>query len=275
VTDALRLDPSAASALLDTSKSAFATMLGDLPNVSYYGEGGLWWVDTGLPDATFNVVYQAPDSGDDDEYALAAATAVDHFRRRDLPFHWDVGLRPEPAEAGRILTLNGLRHVEDEPGMWLDLGTDPVAVPQVEGLTVEPVTDPATLREWIEVWGGPAPASVRDLWYEVYRWLPVDPEGDLRMLLGRLDGEPAATVQVVRTASVAAVNWVVTPERLRRRGIGTAITSAALAEARRAGCRIAVLTASPFGERIYRGLGFRQCCTVGTYEWEPGLTTAR
>jgi ribosomal protein S18 acetylase RimI-like enzyme len=56
---------------------------------------------------------------------------------------------------------------------------------------------------------------------------------------------------------------------MRRKGIGTALTVAALRViAARVGT--AVLTSSPDGLRIYRRLGFQQVGTVRRYLWSPG-----
>lgn len=263
------IEPSAAAAVLDASQVAFATMLGGLPGATRHGDGGLWWVDTGVPDSAFNGVYMAPDSGDDDEYAAGVAEVVTYFRRRGLPFRWQVGLRPEPVDAREILLGNGLRHVEDEPGMWLDLASVGHGPPAVRGLEIRPVRGQDTLREWMRVWGSPAPSEVEHRWYELYRQLPYGPDGDLRMFLGYLDGTPVATCCLFRAGSVAALHHVVTDPDYRHRGIGAAMTDAAIRQARHAGCRIAVLTSSPYGVNIYRGLGFGECCLVGTYEWHP------
>ena len=45
-------------------------------------------------------------------------------------------------------------------------------------------------------------------------------------------------------------------ERARRRGVGAALTGAALHAAREMGCDLAVLNATPMGERLYSRLGF-------------------
>jgi GNAT superfamily N-acetyltransferase len=272
VSDALHgFGPSAASALLDTSKAAFAAMLGRMPGASLHGGDGLWWVDTGVPDAEFNGVYQAPDSGDDDEYAASVAEAVTYFRKRKLPFHWQTGLRPEPVDARAILVKNGLRHEDDEPGMWLDLASvahEPIVK---TGLQIRPVIGEGTLRDWFDVWGFAAPADTRERWYDVYAHLPYVPGGDLPMFVGYIDGAAVATCYLHITGAVAAVHYVVTAKDRRRQGIGAAMTDMALRAARAAGCRIAVLTASPYGINIYRRLGFQECCMVGTYSWAPPM----
>jgi GNAT superfamily N-acetyltransferase len=263
------ISPSAAAAMLDANQVAFAAMLGDLPGATRHGDGGLWWVDTGVPDSQFNGAYMAPDSGDDDEYAASVAEVVTHFRRRGLPFRWQVGMRPEPVDAGHILLGNGLRHVEDEPGMWLDLETLAHEPVRVDGLEIRPVRDPDSLREWMRVWAFAAPPEMEERWLHVYRQLPYGPDRDLRMFVGHLAGKPVATCYLFLTGGVVALHYVVTDPLYRRRSIGAAMTDAALRHARDAGSRIAVLTASPDGINIYRRLGFHECCLVGTYEWHP------
>ncbi len=55
---------------------------------------------------------------------------------------------------------------------------------------------------------------------------------------------------------VALLNDVGVVQEHRRRGIGSAVTDAACAHARTLGCRVAVLNATPDGERLYLHVGF-------------------
>jgi ribosomal protein S18 acetylase RimI-like enzyme len=153
--------------------------------------------------------------------------------------------------------------------MWLDLSTLGPAPSPVPELEIHPVRDDTDLRVWMRVWACGAPPEVEQRWYDVYRQLPYGPDGDLRMFVGYLAGQPVATCYLHRTGSVAAVHYVVTIPSHRRRGIGAAVTHAALRHARAAGCRFAVLTASPDGLGVYRRLGFRECSRVATFEWYP------
>ncbi len=105
--------------------------------------------------------------------------------------------------------------------------------------------------------------------FTAYSGLPLGHESPLRLCLGTLDGDPVATLKLFFAAGVAYIGRVMTVPAFRRRGIGTMMTLHALHAARRAGYRIAVLTASPMGISIYRRLGFKECCVVGTYAWNP------
>ena len=55
-----------------------------------------------------------------------------------------------------------------------------------------------------------------------------------------------------------------------RRGIGAAITLAALHEVRDLGYSVGVLGSSEVGYPVYRELGFEEYCRIGLYEWRPG-----
>ena len=91
--------------------------------------------------------------------------------------------------------------------------------------------------------------------------------GRWRHYLGRLGGEPVATSALFFAAGVAGVYCVSTIESARRRGIGAAVTLAALREARDLGHGLAVLTSSEMGYSVYRKLGFVEYCRIGLYEW--------
>jgi GNAT superfamily N-acetyltransferase len=87
--------------------------------------------------------------------------------------------------------------------------------------------------------------------------------------VGRLGGRPVATATLLLAAGVAGVYFVLTVPAARRRGIGTAITLAALREARDLGYRTGVLGASGLGLPVYRRLGFEEYCRIAVYEWHP------
>lgn len=259
---------------LAAEKADFAAQIAaGLAGAAEHGDGAVAWLDSGLPDSTFNFVYQSPSSPA--EFAASAERVVEHFHQRDLPFHWSVGLRDEPAGAVDTLLEHGLRFDEAEPAMALDL-VQPLAAPGISvaadalpGLEIHPVADADALLTWMQVWGCGAPDEVVERWYRVYSALPYGPKGPLRMFVGTLASEPVATVYVHVVADAATVHYVVTLPEYRRRGIGAVMTDLALREARAAGCRVAVLTASEFGIGVYRRLGFREAGLVSSYIWRP------
>lgn len=73
-----------------------------------------------------------------------------------------------------------------------------------------------------------------------------------------VDGVPAAAAMSFTDGGVARVGWVGTVPAYRRRGLGAAVTCAAVLAGFDRGARIAALESSPMGVGLYRSLGFRQ-----------------
>ena len=86
-----------------------------------------------------------------------------------------------------------------------------------------------------------------------------------RHFVGLLDRRPVSASRVLIADDVAMVHGVSTVPDARRRGIGSAVTVAALVAAREAGCRIGVLQASSMGQGPYRRLGFQYVAPYGRY----------
>ena len=78
-------------------------------------------------------------------------------------------------------------------------------------------------------------------------------------------------------ASVAGIYQVTCLPEARGRGIGTAVTLAALLEARRRGYTIAILQASELGYPVYQRLGFRDYGRLNEYRYrgEPHQDVGR
>ena len=76
------------------------------------------------------------------------------------------------------------------------------------------------------------------------------------LLLARLDGRPVATALAAVVGGGVAITNVTTLPDARGRGLGRAITLAAMRHGAEAGAAIAVLQSTEMGYRLYRGLGF-------------------
>ena len=73
-----------------------------------------------------------------------------------------------------------------------------------------------------------------------------------------LEGERVGISTAVRTGPSGGIYSVATVERARRRGVGSAVTWAAVDAIRDWGCSAAVLQSSEMGYPVYRAMGFRQ-----------------
>ena len=167
-----------------------------------------------------------------------------------------------------LLASRGLQYEAKTPGMAIDLNTlselhaGAAAVP---GLEIRAMTSAEAMREWSAIFT--TGYGLPDDWLEgVYNLsCTVGWELPVRNYLALLDGEPVATSTLLPGAGVAGVYNVATLPAARGRGIGAAITLAALEHGRSLGYRIGVLQSSGQGFSVYRRMGFVEVCKIDLF----------
>jgi ribosomal protein S18 acetylase RimI-like enzyme len=224
------------------------------------------------PDPYRNVVVSARFAEADADRRIAEILAA--FAARGTRFLWWAAPFHEPVDLGRRLVRAGLRLEGTAPAMAVDLEVLPRDDAMPAGLTIEPVVDSAGFREFMGVhitemsisYGDPNPAERHHaaLFESVPPSLASEPV-PLRYL-GRLDGRPVATSRLSIGGGVAGLYGVATLPDVRGRGIGRAMTLAALHAGRSIGLRIGTLQATDAGLRVYRRLGFRTLFDYEVYE---------
>ena len=189
------------------------------------------------------------------------ATSVAWVAAHDLPFRVWIAEKLA-SELAEVPASYGL-----EPAASLYPGMDLHPIPDAPNLdpavSVVPIFD-SSLGEFIGVLEtGGLPADL------AHRLVPpsfaADP--DVQLFVGRLDKEPVATSIAIRSGDASGVYNVGTLPEARRRGVGSAVTWAAVKAGRSWGCDTIVLQSSVMGLSIYEAMGFR---TVAPY-----LTFAR
>jgi ribosomal protein S18 acetylase RimI-like enzyme len=187
------------------------------------------------------------------------------------PFTWSVWPSNEPAGLRERLVAHGFAHLGDGPLMWLDLTTAELPDEAPPGLTIERVTDRATLREAgdaaMPAAGGDEEA--RRLFREAYEALILGPDPLMTYFAGRMDGRIVSTSAVYTGTGLAGIYAIATVPDARGRGHGRALTAAALVEGRRRGFEHAALLSSELGLPVYRRLGFREVGTVSFFASPP------
>ena len=184
---------------------------------------------TGLMIPTFNgcVVTQPIAAGELTE-------SLDWLSSRGLPYEVSIAepLAPELADVvmGSGLSINPVPY----PGMALH--PVPPSPPLPPDVVVARGLEPG-LADYL-------PAS-----------FAADP--DVRVFNARLDGRPVGISIAIRTGDVAGVYGVGTRPESRGRGVGTAVTWAAVAAGREWGSDTIVLQASEMGLSLYQRMGFR------------------
>ncbi len=197
--------------------------------------------------------------------------AIAWMRVRTDRWRWLVGLTSRPLDLEERLLAAGLIQVGNSLGMALDLvawrTSAGALAPAPAGVTVELVSDEPALARWRDVQqrGLGLDNEATEAWWLAHRRLGFDPASPLLNWVASVDGEPVAAAALFLGAGVAGIYNVCTVPEARRRGIGAAVTAAALREAASRRLRVAVLGSSEMGYPVYRRLGFQEVSRLRSY----------
>ena len=267
-------DSTAVKAAIKTNWENYHYCLGRSPSVELSIGKYLSWLITAMPDHFMNLVVctQLPEEGADE----LIENAFSHFKQLNIRrLSWLAQEGVPAMEIKKHLNAHGLTFRESfATEMAIDLTTFPSTSPTPEGLTIVPVEDDETLKQWIHVAsiGFGVPEDIQDIWFDFFTYaactLP------FRTYLALLNGKPVATSQLFVSAGVAGIYNVTCLPEARGQGIGTAITSAPLLEAQMMGYRVGILQASSMGYKVYQKLGFEDFGKLSVYLWESKISKA-
>ena len=214
-------------------------------------EGSIFSFSTGLPLSSFNgcIVTQETSSTE-------LASCLEWVAAHDVPFRVWVA---EKLAAGlaEVPVSYGLEPAASlYPGMVLH--PIPDAPTFDAGVDVVAISEP-TLDEFIGVLeeGGLRGELARRLISPSFAR-----DADVRLFVGRLDERPVGTSIAIRSGDASGVYNVGTLPQARRRGVGSAVTWAAVGAGQAWGCDTVVLQSSVMGLSMYPDMGFR---TVAPY----------
>ncbi|MFC7621282.1 GNAT family N-acetyltransferase [Microlunatus sp. GCM10028923] len=257
-----------ASAAIEANLDAFLFALGRAGGAEERSDPTVRWTIGGSPIDYHNAVTRARLPAD--EVDAVIEEMINTCRRHRVPGSWHVGPSMRPTDLGDRLRSHGLSPDGAEPGMALDLSRfDHAPVPA--GVEVRRVADRNDLDAWVRTLGagfgeGPREAA----WVgRMYARLGYESPEPWRHYLARSDGRPVGTASLFTAAGVVGVYFVSTHPDVRGRGIGSAVTAAALRDVTGLGYRTAVLNASKAGHPVYRRLGFHDHCTFHSYTFDP------
>ncbi len=254
------------AAAVEDNKAEFLLVLGRAGGGEERDDELVHWNIGGSPVGYHNCVVRA--SLPTEQVGEVIVASRELMRTFGVPGSWHVGPSMRPEDLTDRLAANGFEGAP-EPGMAGDLNALPdVHVP--DDLHIRRVTSDGGLDDYEHVLSagfgeGPIEAAwVRKMYGRIGLSNPA-----WRHFVGRAGGVPLATATTFFAAGVAGLYFVCTMPGERGRGIGTAISHAALADARDAGYRVGVLGTSPMGQRVYEQLGFNIVCNVHVYEFDP------
>lgn len=187
--------------------------------------------------------------------AVEQLTTTARERLAGVPWWWWVG-PDSPADTSAALAEHGATELTTIPVMVRPLDQEMGPTEPPAGLRIEAVTDRDHLPELVRTYSasmGVAPGLESDI-------VRVESQrrdnADIIRLAAVLDGRVVGTTVVIAAHDVAGIFIVHVADTHRRRGIGKALTAAALRVGQDRGMRLAALAASPAGEPLYRRFGF-------------------
>jgi ribosomal protein S18 acetylase RimI-like enzyme len=249
------------AAVADASSRVFAELSQRVPGFDGLVQPDVTMAGVDLPIARVNSASAAHFESQTADARIDFVVAW--FERRRFPFVWRLGPRDEPMDLQARLLDKGFALDPDEmPGMVAPL-TDLPEIELPDGATIEVVRDAAAFREWLDVMvaGFGMPREIGDA-YTAFGALGFEDDLPVRSLLVRVGDHPVATaLGAFADRGMVIANVTTIPEH-RGRGLGRAVTLAAMRIGAAAGAQIAVLQSTDMGRGVYRRLGFEE---FGTY----------
>jgi GNAT superfamily N-acetyltransferase len=206
-------------------------------------DGGWQLIDAGMDLPQFNLALATGAGGG----VPQPGVPMDWFAERGVRFSFMLRA-PGDERLMRQAQLAGYEVAEREPSMLCS--ALPPLEPLPAGLTVRTVKTPEDIERYGRVDG--------EAWHELTLGIArtVADFPDFTMLLGEADGEPVATSMAVVTGGIVGIYNVQTRPALQGRGIGRAMTLAAIDIGRAARCTAASLQSTAAGVSVYQKLGF-------------------
>jgi GNAT superfamily N-acetyltransferase len=214
----------------------------------------LTWVITGVHDNTYNgVVCTRLEDTDADR---AITEVLERFQARKVPHLWYIANSDRPSDLAQRLEAHGCKPLDAGVGMAADLLALNEQIRPVPGLVVERVKDEAGLASWFDA----HPYFSDDEFVEVRQrlYISLGLEGDLplRLYVAQIGGQAVGGFGLFTGSRAAGIYDLNVVSHRQCQGIGTAMTLAALQEARKLAYRIAVLGPMPRSIKMYQRLGF-------------------
>lgn len=224
--------------------------------------GHLTVVNSGLPCDTFNTIH-VRGAFNSAELEVALQT----FQSKRFPYCLWISQEFVNDSTSQYLEKAGLQCQAEEAGMILDLTTyEPISSDKHPN--IRQATSPEMIREFSQViannWTPPDLEVIH--FYEKTTPQFLNLKERVSLLSYYQEGAAVATVEVFASnEQVIGIHGLATLEDTRGQGIGSALMTKVLNDAKAKGYQRAVLLATPDGTGIYQKLGFQTLTTYFEY----------
>ena len=241
--------------LEDENWVEFLAYLGTSPLAECSFADDLTWVLTSVQDNTYNGVLHTQLADTDVDHAIVEV--LERFQARKVPHLWYIHSEDQPADLAQRLEAHGCQQLDAGVGMAADLLALNEQIRSVPGLVVERVRDEAGLASWFDAHPS---FSEDDVFAQVRQqlYISLGLEGDvpLRFYVAKIGDQAVGGFGLFTGSRAVGIYDVNVVSHMQRQGIGTAMTLAALQEARQLGYRVAVLGPTSESIKMYERLGF-------------------
>jgi hypothetical protein len=252
-------------AAIEENLFALLRAIGGLPGTDAADDPRMLRFATRLPSPMHNSVARAQLERDEVETAIEDVSAW--YGERGTAFFWWTGPQSSPPDLDARLEAAGLTPAGvDWPGMAMSLADIDEELASPDGVVVEEARAEPDVALWAEVfteahdvsaWAGESwVEAARRVQFAALPW---------RFWIARLDGESAGVGLSFVGAGAVGLYGIGTLASARRRGVGTALTLVPMLGARDDGADIAILHATPDGEKLYPRLGFEEHCRISRF----------
>ncbi|GJL49175.1 MAG: hypothetical protein NPIRA01_04020 [Nitrospirales bacterium] len=259
-------DPKEMSKFIEANRIAFWKALGKSPVMDVIQEQDILFTSSDVKFPFFNSILQAKFSADHQD--RRTDQVLSNYKYRDVPIWWWVAPSTTPADLGLCLERHGLVHEETQVGMAANLDTIKESSSESIELTLKSVASEKDLNAFAStcIAGFESCEFCADPLKQALLPNTICDSPTFFHYVGWVESEPISTSSLFLAEGVAGIFFVSVRKSHRGKGIGRAMTLAALSEAQKKGYRVAVLFATEIGYQIYRNMGFEEYCTMKLYD---------
>lgn len=233
------------------------TYLPKLLGMEVVRRGGVVFIDSALKSGMFNILYCEGNAGREEVRA-----AIEYFRTKGLPYAFWIGFEGEPEWLEGELQACGLISEERELAMKCDLGAIkfselPFDIRRLSG----------SVDDLISVMNSIMPQGEHEAIEAFFKKAePFLERGSLTFFVGYEDGSPVSLSSCYSDQGIASVFDVIVLPDKRGKGLGKAMTLAAMRHAKELGIRECVLTATNDAKVLYQKIGFVDIKEMRVYQ---------
>jgi ribosomal protein S18 acetylase RimI-like enzyme len=183
--------------------------------------------------------------------------SISKFKDNHLQFAWWTGFEGEPQDLTEYLVEYGLRKSEEELAMVRELASAP-SLDISPAITIMRVTNSKIMQDFLSIIIEIVPHESKAITRFFQQAGPIicDAKAGIEYYVGYLGVKPISTCSVFFSEDIAGIFDIIALPESRGKGIGSAMTIAAINAAKNRGYNTCVLTATNDAKYLYEKLGF-------------------